>query len=158
MIPLWPGTARSKADECFVASSEEQSEEANGKGVVHGLDPRHLSLECALELQDVAARRGVLIFPRLPNLTGAELLQISQRFGSGEVVSRHVAHPESPEEEILRLSNQAAHGVVGVGPQWHHDGSTERRVFSHLLFHAQQMPATGGETDFADLDKYKRTC
>ena len=27
-----------------------------------------------------------------------------------------------------------------VGPQWHADGSFERRVFSHVLFHAQAVP------------------
>ena len=40
-----------------------------------------------------------------------------------------------------------------VGPQWHSDGSFERKVFSHVLFHAETMPQTGGETELADLKK-----
>ncbi|CAE7458639.1 unnamed protein product, partial [Symbiodinium natans] len=118
---------------------------------VLALDPRQLTPACVAELQELAARRGFVRFRRLENITVADLLRISQSFGGREVVSRHVAHAQSPDDGILRLSNQAARGVVGVGPQWHSDGSTEARVFSHLLFHAQQMPASGGETDFADL-------
>ncbi|CAK0835099.1 unnamed protein product, partial [Prorocentrum cordatum] len=32
-----------------------------------------------------------------------------------------------------------------------HDGSFERRVFSHVLFHPQVIPQAGGETEIADL-------
>ena len=53
---------------------------------------------------------------------------------------------------ILRLSNQPSHGVPGVGPQWHADGAFERRIFSHVLFHAVKMPERGGGgTEMTDL-------
>ena len=38
-----------------------------------------------------------------------------------------------------------------VGPQWHADGSFERRVFSHVLFHAQAVPRVGGGTEMSHL-------
>jgi len=40
---------------------------------------------------------------------------------------------------------------VRVGPQWHADGSFERRVFSHVLFHAQAVPRVGGGTEMSHL-------
>ncbi|CAK9018658.1 Hypothetical protein SCF082_LOCUS14178 [Durusdinium trenchii] len=90
----------------------------------------------------------------LAALRGDALLEFSGRFGEvPPVISRHVSHPESPSDQILRLSNQAARGVVGVGPAWHQDGATERRAFSHLLLHALSVPKEGAETQLAHLGK-----
>eukprot|EP00435_Cladocopium_sp_Y103_P002652 s4151_g1.t1 len=127
-----------------------------GVSAIHGITPQQLDAIVAETLSAElvtlsSARRGVLAFRRCcENLTASEFLQISRLFGGKEVVNRHVVHPSSPSEDILRLSNQAEHGVVQVGPQWHQDGSTEKAVFSHLLLHALRP---GAPTHFADLAK-----
>jgi len=95
-----------------------------------------------------AARRGFLVFPN-QTLDGNELFRASSFFG--KVVGRHFVHPEAVHEDVLRLSNRKQHGIQNVGPQWHSDGAFERRVFSHVVFHAQRMPRHGGGTQFADL-------
>ncbi|CAL1144393.1 unnamed protein product [Cladocopium goreaui] len=126
-----------------------------GVSAIHGITPQQLDVVLAetlsAELLTLPTHSGVLAFPRCcENLTASEFLRISRLFGGKEVVSRHVVHPSSPSEDILRLSNQAEHGVVQVGPQWHQDGSTEKAVFSHLLLHALRP---GAPTHFADLAK-----
>lgn len=121
--------------------------------IVHGLDLAHgrPSNATLAALERDAADRGFLVF-RDAALPGASLLSVSEYFGSGSIAAQHTAHASSVHEDILRLSNDESHGISGVGPQWHSDGSFERRIFSHVLFHAQQMPAGGGSgTQFADL-------
>ncbi|CAL1144394.1 unnamed protein product [Cladocopium goreaui] len=113
-----------------------------GVSAIHGITPQQLDVVLAETLS------AELLC--CENLTASEFLRISRLFGGKEVVSRHVVHPSSPSEDILRLSNQAEHGVVQVGPQWHQDGSTEKAVFSHLLLHALRP---GAPTHFADLAK-----
>eukprot|EP00802_Teleaulax_amphioxeia_P010643 Tamp_10671.p2 GENE.Tamp_10671~~Tamp_10671.p2 ORF type:complete len:448 (+),score=90.14 Tamp_10671:97-1440(+) len=49
---------------------------------------------------------------------------------------------------IFRLSNDQEHGIPGVGPQWHNDGSFERAVFSHVGYHIIRVPENGGATKF----------
>ena len=120
--------------------------------IVHGLDlthgrPRNATIA---SLEREAADKGFLVF-RNAALPGASLIAISEYFGSGSVAARHTAHASSVHGDILRLSNDEAHGIGGVGPQWHSDGSFERRIFSHVLFHAQQIPAGGAGTQFTDL-------
>jgi len=39
----------------------------------------------------------------------------------------------------------------GVGPQWHHDGSFEKAVFSHVGYHIVSLHETGGDTMFAHV-------
>eukprot|EP00746_Dinoflagellata_sp_MGD_P134425 gnl/MRDRNA2_/MRDRNA2_68264_c0_seq1.p1 gnl/MRDRNA2_/MRDRNA2_68264_c0~~gnl/MRDRNA2_/MRDRNA2_68264_c0_seq1.p1 ORF type:complete len:369 (+),score=47.41 gnl/MRDRNA2_/MRDRNA2_68264_c0_seq1:114-1220(+) len=103
------------------------------------------------ELEDELAQRGFLVFPGHGTLQGDELIRISKYFGGQEVESRHTEHPEAVHPGVLRLSNKKKHGIRLVGPQWHQDGSFERAIFSHIVFNAVRMPATGGETAIADL-------
>lgn len=100
------------------------------------------------QLKQDAAERGFLVFPNV-SLPGAALTSISELFGT--LIARHTVHEEAVHEDVFRVSSDERHGISGVGAQWHSDGAIERRVFSHLLFHAQRMPASGGGTDFADL-------
>lgn len=122
---------------------------------VHGIDPSTLRAlqsngPVLAELERLAALHGFLVFAN-QSLPGDALVGVSQLFGSGTLAARHTVHPAAVHDDIFRVSNDATHGVYGVGPQWHSDGSTERRVFSHILFHPQQMPAAGGGTQFTDL-------
>ena len=118
--------------------------------VVHGLDLAHHlpAKEVLATLRRDMADRGFLVFPNV-SLTADEMLRISKLFGN--VAARHSVHPAAVHEEVLRLSNDATHGITGVGPQWHSDGSFERRPFSHVAFHAVQMPPRGGGTQITSL-------
>jgi len=122
--------------------------------VVRGLNLGTLSEQpCAdtvalLEAQ--VARRGFLVFQNV-SLPGDALVSLSKLFGSGDLAARHTVHPEAVHDDMLRLSNVEDRGVVGVGRQWHHDGAFERRPFSHVVFHAQQIPPVGGGTQMANL-------
>ena len=118
--------------------------------VVSGIDLRDQPSAAAIAgLICAAANHGFLVF-RNVSLPGASLEAVSSLFGS--VIGRHIVHEEAVSDNVLRLSNDESRGVFGVGPQWHSDGSFERRIFSHVLFHAQQMPeGGGGGTELADL-------
>ena len=108
--------------------------------VVHGLDWAAIGPTDAMlaELAREVASRGFLVFPNQSlSSDHRALLTASRGFGSGAIAARHTVHPEARHEDVLRLSNREAHGVQGVGPQWHSDGSFERRVSSHVLFHAE---------------------
>ena len=105
------------------------------------------SAEVVAALALDAALHGFLVF-RNHSLPGAELRRASLHLGA--IAVAHSCHAEAVHCDILRLSNRPEQGIRGVGPQWHHDGAFERRVFSAVLFHAQQMPAAGGGTQLAD--------
>jgi taurine dioxygenase len=47
------------------------------------------------------------------------------------------------------LSNDRRHGVLGVGPQWHNDGSFIPATFSHAGYHIVRPAEKGGGTYFA---------
>ena len=63
--------------------------------------------------------------------------------------STHGVHPRAPNKHIFRLANDREVGILGVGPQWHNDGSFERGVFSHVGYHIVKVPEGGGGTVFA---------
>ena len=120
--------------------------------VVSGLNitSDHVRASTIKALEQLCATRGFAVLP-MQSLPGDALVHASKRFGSGVLAARHVTHDEAVHEDVLRLSNREEFGVFGVGPQWHSDGSFERRIFSHVLFHAQQMPeGGGGGTELAD--------
>ena len=118
--------------------------------IVHGLQLR--SRPAAAVIDDLlydAAHHGFLVF-RNQSLPGDTLRRVSAYFG--ELAVAHTCHPEAVHCDILRLSNRPEHGIQAVGPQWHADGSFERRVYSHVLFHSQQLPSGGGGgTEISDL-------
>ncbi|EOD20563.1 hypothetical protein EMIHUDRAFT_234475 [Emiliania huxleyi CCMP1516] len=100
--------------------------------VVHGLPnlaghrPTARVLAC---LADAAAEHGYLVF-RNQSLPGTALRAVSEYFGG--LAAEHTCHAAAAHCDILRLSNREEHGVVRVGPQWHADGSFERRAWSRL--------------------------
>lgn len=64
--------------------------------------------------------------------------------------STHGVHPATPgrNQHIFRLSNDPNHGILGVGPQWHNDGSFVEGTFSHVGYHIVRVPENGGGTYF----------
>eukprot|EP00929_Paragymnodinium_shiwhaense_P087382 TRINITY_DN47578_c0_g1_i2.p1 TRINITY_DN47578_c0_g1~~TRINITY_DN47578_c0_g1_i2.p1 ORF type:complete len:380 (-),score=34.06 TRINITY_DN47578_c0_g1_i2:168-1307(-) len=102
-------------------------------------------------LQQEMATRGFLVFQGQGVLTGDEQVQASELWGGREIHSTHGVHPKAPNKHIFRLSNDPAAGILGVGPQWHNDGSFEVGVFSHVGYHIVKVPEKGGDTMFCHL-------
>lgn len=73
----------------------------------------------------------------------------SEYWGGRRIHSTHGVHPAAPNEHIFRLSNDPNHGILGVGPQWHNDGSFELKTFSHVGYHIVRVPENGGDTHFS---------
>jgi len=95
--------------------------------VVHGLPNlagHRPTARVLARLADAAAEHGHLVF-RNQSLPGTALRAVSEYFGG--LAAEHTCHAAAAHCDILRLSNREEHGVVRVGPQWHADGSFERR-------------------------------
>lgn len=118
---------------------------------VTGLDLRATTKDSKLlpALQAVMAARGYLAFRGQGVLSGDEQVSASILFGGQRMHSTHGVHPKAPNEHIFRLSNDQEHGILGVGPQWHNDGSFNRAVFSHVGYHIIRVPEKGGATTFS---------
>jgi len=133
--------------------------EVFGVDTTKSLPPK---LSGALEL--LMADAGLLLFRRQGSpqkekgvegvyLTGDEQCELSMAFGPGALHSTHGNHEECPNRDIFRLSNDQSHGFNEVGPEWHNDGSFERSVFSHVVYHIIKAPGGPGNTSFAHLGK-----
>jgi len=117
---------------------------------VRGLDLRKEPDADVLQaLQEEMAERGFIVFKGQGILTGDEQVRASEYWGGREMHSTHGVHPRAPNRHIFRLSNDRDVGILGVGPQWHNDGSFERGVFSHVGYHIVRVPEKGGGTIFA---------
>mmetsp|Transcript_103642 Transcript_103642/g.167138 ORF Transcript_103642/g.167138 Transcript_103642/m.167138 type:complete len:342 (-) Transcript_103642:352-1377(-) len=115
-----------------------------------GLDLRktHKDSKLVPVLQKEMAARGYLVFRGQGVLSGDEQVHASELFGGQKIHSTHGVHPKAPNKHVFRLSNHQEHGILGVGPQWHNDGSFERAVFSHVGYHIIRVPEHGGATTF----------
>jgi taurine dioxygenase len=102
-------------------------------------------------LEEEMANRGFIVFKHQPGLTADELVNVSKWWGAGEIHSTHGVHPATPgmNRDIFRCSNDNRHGILGVGPQWHNDGSFEAATFSHSAYYMARAPEKGGGTHFA---------
>lgn len=122
--------------------------------VVTGIDlsaetPPPKEVTEALELE--MAHRGFLVFKNERQLEPDEFLRASCWWGGKELHSTHGVHPATPDynRDIFRLSNDPKHGIPGVGPQWHNDGSFNPTTFSHSGYHIVRPAEKGGGTCFA---------
>lgn len=97
------------------------------------------------------ARRGFLVFKNEKPISEDDFLRASCWWGGRELHSTHGVHPATPDgnRHIFRLSNDPAHGIPGVGPQWHNDGSFIPDTFSHSGYHIIRPAEKGGGTEFA---------
>ncbi|MHA7879136.1 MAG: TauD/TfdA dioxygenase family protein [Saccharospirillum sp.] len=119
---------------------------------IHGADVRTRLPEPVIDaLQTEMARRGFIVFKQQHNLTADELVSVSRWWGGREIHSTHGVHPATPDmhRHIFRCSNDNEHGILGVGPQWHNDGSFEAATFSHSAYYMVRAPEKGGGTHFA---------
>lgn len=100
------------------------------------------------KLEKLMAKYGFIVFKNQGILDGNELVKASKLWGAKEMHSTHGVHPKAPNEHIFRLSNNRNEGILGIGPQWHNDGSFERNVFSHVGYHIIKTQKNCG-TDFS---------
>jgi len=122
--------------------------------VVSGIDlsgdaPPSAEVIEALEVE--MANRGFIVFRSERQLEPEEFLAASCWWGGQELHSTHGVHPATPDQnrDIFRLSNDPQHGIPGVGPQWHNDGSFNPATFSHSGYHIVRPAERGGGTSFA---------
>lgn len=103
----------------------------------------------ALEVE--MANRGFLVFRNPQPLEVDDFLRASCWWGGKALHSTHGVHPATPggNPHIFRLSNDQRHGIPGVGPQWHNDGSFNAETFSHAGYHIVRPAEQGGGTYFA---------
>ncbi|APE30373.1 taurine dioxygenase [Halomonas aestuarii] len=102
-------------------------------------------------LEQEMAHRGFLVFKNDTQLSADDFLRASCWWGGKELHSTHGVHPATPgnNPHIFRLSNDQRHGIPGVGPQWHNDGSFNADTFSHSGYHIIRPAEKGGGTYFA---------
>lgn len=102
-------------------------------------------------LEHEMANRGFLVFKSETPLAPDDFLRASCWWGGKELHSTHGVHPATPDgnQHIFRLSNDNRHGIPGVGPQWHNDGSFNPDTFSHAGYHIIRPAEKGGGTYFA---------
>ncbi len=119
---------------------------------IYGADVRsRLPDEVIKALEVEMANRGFIVFKHQAGLSADELVNVSKWWGAGEIHSTHGVHPATPgmNRDIFRCSNDNRHGILGVGPQWHNDGSFEAATFSHSAYYMARAPEQGGGTHFA---------
>lgn len=119
---------------------------ANVKGV--DFKKKDLPEEARELLEKEMATRGFLVFKNQGVLSGDEQVSASELWGGRKIHSTHGVHPRAPNEHIFRLSNDRTHGILGVGPQWHNDGSFLPAIFSHVGYHIIEVPDKGSGATF----------
>jgi len=112
-------------------------------------DPPPEAARAALERE--MAERGFLVFKNEVQIEPDDFLRASCWWGGRQLHSTHGVHPATPggNHHIFRLSNDRQHGIPGVGPQWHNDGSFNTDTFSHSGYHIIRPAERGGGTYFA---------
>ena len=121
---------------------------------VRGIDlsaPEPPGEEARAALEREMAERGFLVFKNERQITPDDFLRASCWWGGRRLHSTHGVHPATPDNNhhIFRLSNDKRHGIPGVGPQWHNDGSFNTDTFSHSGYHIIRPAERGGGTYFA---------
>lgn len=119
---------------------------------IYGADVRSPLPQPVIEALEVEmANRGFIVFKHQTGLSPDELISASKWWGAHEIHSTHGVHPATPNRNrhIFRCSNDSRHGILGVGPQWHNDGSFEAATFSHSAYYMARAPEQGGGTHFA---------
>ena len=102
-------------------------------------------------LEKIMADRGFIVIRNEKAVSESDFLRTSCWWGGRSLHSTHSIHPATPggNPHIFRLSNDSNEGILGVGPQWHNDGSFIADTFSHAGYHMVRKPERGGGTFFA---------
>jgi alpha-ketoglutarate-dependent 2,4-dichlorophenoxyacetate dioxygenase len=113
------------------------------------------------EIEAAFNRYGILVFPAQP-VTDEQQLAFSRLFGPLEVNPNYAGAKMRLRPDVADISNLDAEGRVlarddrrnlfNIGNQlWHTDSSFKRTPAKCSLLSAREIPASGGETEFADL-------
>lgn len=124
-----------------------------------GLRPISLEDIGRLQLTEVVNKYKVAVL-RDCSLSPSDLLSVARMLG---VPSLHTlrGYSEPGFAEIMLLSNRKVDGkpigVADPGRIWHSDSSFLERPPTYTLLHSIEVPSTGGQTLFIDMNKaYRR--
>ena len=129
---------------------------------LRGVDlSRPVMPEVFAEIDAAFNRHGILVFPG-QLVTDEEQLAFSRLFGPLEVNPNYAGAKMRLRPDMADISNLDAEGPVlarddrcnlfNIGNQlWHTDSSFKRTPAKCSLLSAREIPASGGETEFADL-------
>ncbi|MGH7415620.1 MAG: TauD/TfdA dioxygenase family protein [Candidatus Rokuibacteriota bacterium] len=128
---------------------------------VVGVDVTRVDEPTFQELVEALNEHSVLLF-RGQSLTDEQQIAFSRRFGPLETTIRSIASQASTPDHIANLSNVDVDGrliptgdkrnVYNAGNQmWHTDSSFKKVPAMASLLSARELPAEGGETQFASM-------
>jgi taurine dioxygenase len=84
----------------------------------------------------------LVVFRNQGILNGQRHVEISHWFG--ELDSTFYRHPQSPDPDVFRVSNDESEGCTQVGRTgWHIDGSFQPAPFAYSLYHIVSVPDKG---------------
>ncbi|MEQ1716080.1 MAG: TauD/TfdA family dioxygenase [Hyphomicrobium sp.] len=114
---------------------------------IKGLDLRTPLDDAIFEAFENALIANKVLIVRDQNLTTAQHVALSRRFGDLEV---HPFRPEGEFPEIMVLDNHKDNPVLSTDV-WHSDTTFRQRPTRYTILRCQIMPATGGDTLWADM-------
>ena len=112
---------------------------------VFGIDiTQNIGLQEIDEIKKLVEKESLVVFRNQKAITGDSQVEISKWFGEVDDVVEGYRHKNSPNSSILRVSNDAEEGLVGVGRTgWHIDGSFLDRPGSHSIYYIVSAPSEG---------------
>jgi taurine dioxygenase len=126
--------------------------DAQPVGATLGADISGIDLTAALPDAVIAELRQALLdykvlFFRDQTLTPVQHVAFARRFGELEIHPFIASNTEQPE--LVRFAKSA--DVGGYENGWHHDVTWRECPSMGAILHAIEVPATGGDTLFADM-------
>ena len=115
---------------------------------VSGIDlKRDVSPEVIDGIKRDVTEHRLMVFREQGLISGDRHVEISRWFG--ELDSAFRKHPRSPHPDVFRVSNDPNEGCIGIGEDWHIDGTFRDAPHSHSLYHIQSV-STDGDTGRLD--------
>lgn len=120
---------------------------------IRGIDLQdHVTEDVVHEIKQDVEKHRIVVFRDQGVIPGQRQVDISRWFGTPE--STFYKHPQSPDPDVFRVSNDRAHGCTGVGRTGMHvDGSFQEAPFSIAVYHIVACP-TRGDTVFLPLTEF----
>lgn len=115
---------------------------------IRGLDLKKTLDERTFRALEAALIENKVIFLRDQNLTTAQHVEISRRFGELEV---HPFRPEGEFPEIMVLDNHKDNPVLSTDV-WHSDTTFRMKPTKYTILRCQIMPPLGGDTLWCDME------
>jgi len=115
---------------------------------IGGIDLRQAMDPATFEAFEAALIEHKVIVVRDQQLTTAEHVALSRRFGELEV---HPMRPQGEFPEILVLDNHKDNPVLSTDV-WHSDTTFRRNPTKYTILRCQIMPKVGGDTLWADME------